>query len=511
MDDLLQIANVGKVMQTIGADVFAVQEVSDDDAVVELKNLLTGYETILANRWSYSFNPPDPNFPPQKIGFVYNTSTMQLVSSRVMFAKLYDDIREGIVTLPNYPTGSSSSFWSSGRLPFIATFDVAIQGTTKRIHMINIHAKSGSAPADYNRRLYDVNVLYDSLTTHYGDDNIILIGDLNDDVDTSIRSGFESTYKMFVDDDVNFKTLTYSLSVGGGASFPSSGSFLDHIIISNELFSSYIESSTAIEDPRTYIPNYVSNTSDHLPVSARFLLTKTDQEIMFVAIPDKTIGDEPFILNASASSNLPVTFSSTSENISISGSNVTLAGAGLVTIVASQVGDENYNAAPDAERVFCVNPAKPSVTMAQIGTGAPTLASSSTTGNQWYFNGTLIAGATSFAYQPTMEGVFSVQVTIGGCGSEFSDDAVVVITSINSREHKLTIHPNPVNDELIIEGLAPETTSGILIDMTGRTSLINFERADKFHRAEVRSFPSGLYVLKIVQEKTLKQIKFIKR
>src|SRR6185369_15632334 len=117
-----------------------------------------GYNKIVSDRWSHSFDPPDPFFPPQKVGFIYNTSTVQLVNSRVMFAALYDDIQAGSVTLPAYPGGTSSSFWSSGRLPFMATFDVTIGGIKKRIRMIDIHAKSGATLDEFNRRKYDAQV-----------------------------------------------------------------------------------------------------------------------------------------------------------------------------------------------------------------------------------------------------------------------------------------------------------------------------------------------------------------
>jgi hypothetical protein len=109
-DDALQIANVSEVLKTIGADIFAVQEISDDAALDQLVSSLPGYDKIVSDRWSYSWQTPDPNFPPQKIGFIYNTSRVQFVSARVMFAGLYDEIIAGTQSLPSYPTGTGSSF-----------------------------------------------------------------------------------------------------------------------------------------------------------------------------------------------------------------------------------------------------------------------------------------------------------------------------------------------------------------------------------------------------------------
>ncbi len=371
IDDALQISNVASVMQTIDSDIYAVEEVADDFAFSFLIGNLPGYNGVLSDRWSYSFDPADPNFPPQKIGFIYNPATVQYVGSRVMFSKLYDDVRAGNTSLlPGYPTSGGNTpanFWSSGRLPFMATFDVTVKGIKKRIRAVVIHAKSGSAQADYDRRKYDVQVLKDSLTANYAHDNIILLGDFNDDVDTSINTGSESTYKSFVDDAVSFKALTYSISQAGAVSFPNSNSFLDHIIISNELTNDFVGNSITIEDPRAYISNYINTTSDHLPVSARFILTKSDQVITFNTLAAKTFGDASFTLSSSSTSGLPVSFSSSDATIaSVSGNTVTILKAGTVNITASQAGDASYNAALDVVQLLTINKANQVITFATI-------------------------------------------------------------------------------------------------------------------------------------------------
>jgi Secretion system C-terminal sorting domain len=388
IDDALQVSNVTTVMQTIAADIFAVQEVADDNAFNQLTTNLPGYNSILSNRWSQYFtNPADPNFPPQKIGFVYNTSTVQLVSSRAMFSQFYETIRaaspsDKLLLLPGYPNTAGTTpdnFWSSGRLPFMATFDVTINGFKKRIRAVVIHAKSGSAQADYDRRKYDVQVLRDSLVANYANDNIILVGDYNDDVDISIGAPTnpESTYKSFVDDATNFNTLTYTISQAGAFSFPSSSSFLDHIITSNELTNPYVTNSILVEDPRAYIASYTTTTSDHLPVSARFVMSvKTDQTITFNALPAKTYGNAAFNLTAISTSGLPITYTSSDPTIaSISGNAVTILKAGTVTITASQVGDNSYNAAANVDQSLLINPLLVNLTVsANAGTEAGTTA-----------------------------------------------------------------------------------------------------------------------------------------
>lgn len=83
--------------------------------------------------------------------------------------------------------------------------------------------------------------------------------------------------------------------------------------------------------------------------------SKKDQTITFGALPDKKITDVPFVVSATASSGLPVTFG-ISGPVTISGNTITITGIGTgpVTVKASQAGDSVYNAAPDVDRTFNV-------------------------------------------------------------------------------------------------------------------------------------------------------------
>jgi hypothetical protein len=271
-----QIANISTVMQRLNMDIIGIEEMSNDDALTQLVNNLPGYDKVMSHRWSYSFEPPDPNFPPQKVGFIYNTSTMTLSTTeppRAMFESMYDSARLGLPghRLADYPTGTPSSFWGSGRLPFMATFDATVDGVSQTIRFIVIHAKSGGDADGYTRRQYDVKVLKDSLDVMYPNDKIIILGDYNDRMVTSIFVGHPSSYLPFVNDPANYNILTLPLDQAGRTTFPSSNGMIDHITTSNELTTEYISGSVGIEDPRLYIANYNASTgSDHLPVYTRY-------------------------------------------------------------------------------------------------------------------------------------------------------------------------------------------------------------------------------------------------
>ncbi|MGQ7947328.1 choice-of-anchor J domain-containing protein [Flavobacterium sp. WC2509] len=277
-DDALQIDNVAKVMNKLNADVYVVQEVSDEPAIDQLiqKISINGktFDKTVSTSWSYSFEPLDPNFPPQKLVVLYNTQTATVKNTRVLFKDLYDGVRAGTKTLPNYPGGNGASFFASGRLPYMVQIETNLGGVKKLVNLVDLHARanSGTDISKYNMRKYDAQLLKDSLDVYYPNSNLVILGDYNDDVKTSVIAGNSSSYESFVTDTSKYNALTLGISNAGAYSFLSSGGFLDHIIISNELSDQYIANSIAVYDPRTDITNYTTTTSDHGPVIARFEL-----------------------------------------------------------------------------------------------------------------------------------------------------------------------------------------------------------------------------------------------
>ena len=91
----------------------------------------------------------------------------------------------------------------------------------------------------------------------------------------------------------------------------------------------------------------------------------TPQTITFEPITDKTYGDAPFTVNASASSGLAVTFVF-SGNCSMDGATVTITAAGFCTIFAQQTGDDIYTFAQDVERSFTIAKASQTITFAAL-------------------------------------------------------------------------------------------------------------------------------------------------
>lgn len=99
-----------------------------------------------------------------------------------------------------------------------------------------------------------------------------------------------------------------------------------------------------------------SNYAAAPEVTTSFVVSKAAQTIRsFSKISPKTFGSVPFAVTIpSASSKLPVTLSVKSGPASISGNVVSVTAVGTVVLAANQVGNENYNSAPEVTVSFIV-------------------------------------------------------------------------------------------------------------------------------------------------------------
>ena len=92
---------------------------------------------------------------------------------------------------------------------------------------------------------------------------------------------------------------------------------------------------------------------------------KVAQVITFAQPAGKTFGGVPFALSATGgASGLPVTFSKVSGPCTLSGSTVTITGAGAIVIAANQAGNDNYSAATEVRRTITVAKAVQTLTFA---------------------------------------------------------------------------------------------------------------------------------------------------
>ncbi len=238
-DDALQLQNAARVLREMQLDVVGLQEISNPTLFRQLVDSLDGYRGILA-----------PISQTQKTAILYRTATIDSVSAGFYF---------------------TSGDWASGRYPYAFTFDATIGEKTRRFTLLNLHAKatlSATRLQDYSRRQADAAQLKAQLDARNPDDNLIVVGDFNDDVDRSVVNDQPSPYASFVADSAHYRFLTASLSERGFQSI-SGGQMFDHILVSDEVLRPYFEGTERVENP-LYIGSYLSTTSDHYPVWVRF-------------------------------------------------------------------------------------------------------------------------------------------------------------------------------------------------------------------------------------------------
>lgn len=237
-NDTQQFENVKTLITTLDADVYALQEISNESLFNQLDTDLTGYSGLIA-----TFDQT------QKTAFLYKNETVQLRGS-------------GLIT-----NGMNSSDWANGRFPFFLHVNATINNEVREIYFFNIHAKAFAEQTDYSQRVDASNQLKSYLDNTRSTENVIFLGDYNDEILASTYQGEPSPYKNF-DDDPEYTIVTRSLEERGFTSF-SSSSMIDHITFSSELSDEYFVGTERVENP-FYIGSFLSETSDHFPVWVRF-------------------------------------------------------------------------------------------------------------------------------------------------------------------------------------------------------------------------------------------------
>jgi len=278
-NDNQQEQNVRTILQNIGADIYGLVEVVDETRLANVVSTMPGYAYVISNYGSHT--NPNETPPPaadalaqaQKLAFVYKTSVFTNVSTTAL-------LTAGINTPADVSTTSYNN-WASGRYPFMMSADVTLDGVTKNIKFILIHAKANTSPTitSYNRRKAGADELHTKLNNDYASDNVVLLGDFNDDLDQTITDGINpptTSYDAFTTDGTNYRFITLPLSQAGKRSTVTHDNVIDHVIISNELGNNFMNASANIlTDVSGLVSNYGTTTTDHYPVFTRYSFSAT--------------------------------------------------------------------------------------------------------------------------------------------------------------------------------------------------------------------------------------------
>ncbi len=168
------------------------------------------------------------------------------------------------------------------------------------------------------------------------------------------------------------------------------------------------------------------------------------------------------------------------SNTAVSG-NITVAGVnGCGTGVPSPAFPVTVNPIPSA----------PIVTVS-----GNVLTSSAPSGNQWYFNGTLIPNATGQSYTATLSGQYWCMVTLNGCSSPISNKVQVIITGTPETEkNSVVVYPVPNDGRFMIEYTCPASET-VTLEIFNSLGIKEFESPAPFpggRSTQVISLPDAL-------------------
>lgn len=144
------------------------------------------------------------------------------------------------------------------------------------------------------------------------------------------------------------------------------------------------------------------------------------------------------------------------------------------------------------------------------------LSSSSSSGNQWYLNGSPIVGATAQTYTVTADGYYSVWITSPlGCQAS-SSSYQVLLSSLNELliYNAIVLGPNPAKNYVLItvpNELLNSSVSLKFVDVTGKIviekQVVFSSTSDKIN---IESLANGIYVVEFKNSSIDKKFKFVK-
>ena len=237
---------VMQILQQLDLDILAMQELDDKDLFDQMLDALPGYIGYYESAWFAG------------LAYIYKTESVEI-----------NDIYEIYTTSP---------YWSAfPRSPMV--MDMNFMG--ENYFLINNHFKCcGDGILDFNnesdeekRRYNAANLLKEYIDINLSDKNVLVLGDLNDDIAESSQN---NVFQMILDDPDNYLFMDYEIATGSNFdwSYPTWPSHLDHILITNELFDELDDFDVQTIKIDEYLSGgwneYDYNISDHRPVAVKF-------------------------------------------------------------------------------------------------------------------------------------------------------------------------------------------------------------------------------------------------
>lgn len=126
------------------------------------------------------------------------------------------------------------------------------------------------------------------------------------------------------------------------------------------------------------------------------------------------------------------------------------------------------------------------------------LASSSASGNQWFFNGQAIVGATNQFYTATQTGFYTVRVTQNGCQA-LSNLLNHIVSATHDLDNGLSVHvfPNPTDGQLWIQLNGVDKATIQIWNAIGQV-LKRQDVTQTLTSLDLNALPNGVYYVHII-------------
>jgi endonuclease/exonuclease/phosphatase family metal-dependent hydrolase len=257
--------SVKTILQSLAADVYALQEIDDTTLLKQVVSTIPGYACHFKSSYYGG------------LAYVYNTNTVQVNAK--------------------YEIYTSQPYWNAfPRSPQV----LELTFNNEEYVIIDNHLKCcGDGVLDLNdtsdeenRRLMAVNLLKTYMDNIFSNDKVIVVGDWNDILtDPTANNIFNS---FLNGSDYLFTDFPIALGSSANFSFPTWPSHLDHILISDELFADFSKpnsmiSCIRIDDYMSSWNAYDNNISDHRPVGLKLKVDAVISTIHNLENSDKNI------------------------------------------------------------------------------------------------------------------------------------------------------------------------------------------------------------------------------
>ena len=247
---------MAEIIVDLNVDVFGLQEITSTFYFNQLIDKINDIDSL--NQW-IGFRSGYGDY--QELAYIINISSVNIIDHPYLILNQYDH-------------------YFAYREPYV----IKVSSMSQEFIIINNHFKCcGDGILDFyseldeeKRRYNASNVLKEYIDTNLSDKNVIVLGDLNDDITEAPQN---NVFQMILDDSENYMFVDLEIANGNISewSYPSWPSHLDHIIITNELFdefnnANYVQTLQLEESLNGEWNEYDQYISDHRPVGFHLVI-----------------------------------------------------------------------------------------------------------------------------------------------------------------------------------------------------------------------------------------------